>query len=169
MANYWQIIRTDEYGRISGETYSDPFNPPHLQIPECFIDRIIHCFINSHFMLLDVILLRYPELFLKPFGSTVCKFPSDKTNYAVISKSTMCGGEIIVEFDHRELKDMEELIEARKIQKGYTGRYYTDIDSLHKNQVNLILSKKWTKGFLIFPQNQALKPNNLIETKARIR
>lgn len=38
----------------------------------------------------------------------------------------MCGEDIIVEFDHRELKDMEELIEARKIQKGYTGRYYTD-------------------------------------------
>lgn len=107
MANYWQIIRTDEYGRISGETYSDP-----LTAVKC----ISADYKTKH----------YPELFLKPFGSTVCKFPSDKTNYAVISKSTMCGGEIIVEFDHRELKDMEELIEARKIQKGYTGRYYTD-------------------------------------------
>lgn len=105
MAQYFQVVRTDICGRVTGEVYSDPGEA----IKQFIYDSKRRA--------------TYPDIIFRAIGSPVVTMATDRITMVYLEKLSGFKDWNIT-FSYKDPKDLD--LSTRRVTDGYEGRYFTD-------------------------------------------
>lgn len=105
MAQYFQVVRTDICGRVTGEVYSDPREA---------IKQFIYDSKRG---------ATYPDLIFRAIGSSIVTRATYRITMVYLEKVSGVNDWNIT-FSCEDPKDLD--LSTRRVTEGYGGRYYTD-------------------------------------------